>query len=106
MKLNIGERYRVAQLLPEKSNFETLKILRDLKGELSPSEKEKKKCNIRREQEGGEIFLKWDDEEYAKEIKFGETTTAMIVKKLKKLEDEESLIDVDISIYEKFVEKK
>ena len=106
MKLNIGERIRVEKLLPKEANFSTWKIIRDLENELSFSEKETKSCNIRDVMIMGELFTKWDDETFEKEVKFGEITTKMVVDKLKKLEEGGKLTKNDIPLYEKFVENK
>ena len=46
MKLDVGERIRLLGILPEKGNLLTLKIVRELRDDLSFSEKEHKDFKI------------------------------------------------------------
>ena len=105
MKLNIGERFAVLNLLPREASFANLKILRKLKEDLSFSEKEWKEYGIEEIPEGG---LKWKPEmaNVTKEVAIGEIFTQVIIEKLKELNGQDKLPEGCFTIYEKFVEEK
>jgi len=100
MKLNLLERIVLLNILPQESNFITLKIVNDLKNSLSFTEEEYKYYNVK--QEGDRI--NWDltgNEE--KEISIGEKATDIIVDQLKKLDEQKKLTMDMYSIYSKFI---
>ncbi len=102
MQLNVGERLVLLSILPEESNFVTLKIVRELKEKLSFSEEELKAYNFK--QEGNSV--KWDATvDTNKEIAIGEKQTDLIKDALKKLNDANKLKQEHFGLYEKFVEK-
>ena len=105
MKLNIGERFALLNILPQKEDFANLKILRKLKEDLSFSEKEFKEYKFTEMPEGG---LRWPPEvaNITKEIQVGEIATQIIVEKLKELNRTKELPDECYTVYEKFVEKQ
>lgn len=106
MKLTIGERIRVGELLPKESDFTTLKILRELELRLSFSEEEIKKYKIVTNYATMNTF--WDPLEASREfeIKMGEIVTKIITDKLVLLEKEKKLTRADYTLYKKFVENK
>ena len=108
MKLTIGERIRVSEILPEKSNYETIKTIKKLISDLEPSEKEAKKYNIRTEKDkgSGHSFIKWENKNGTEEVEIGEMAHDVITNALNKLEKENELTDRDYTLYEKFVLKK
>ena len=101
MLLSVLERVILGQILPSESNFATLRIVRDLRGQLSFSEAELAEFSIK---QAGEQ-LTWDPASAEKEIEIGERATDLIVESLKKLNDEKKLSEQHFSLYEKFVAK-
>jgi len=102
VKLNMYDRMVVETLLPKEANFVTLKILNDLRMELSPTAEELKAINIRQNPEGTGIIGDWDKVP-EKEIVFYELTEKAVVDALKKLDSESKLLAEHLSIYQKFV---
>jgi hypothetical protein len=102
MELNIAERLTLLGILPKEGNFVTLKILRQLREELSFSEEEMKKYTIK--QDGEQIT--WDsvkDKAEPKDVKVGGEATSIIVKVLQELDKAEKLSGNHITLYEKFI---
>jgi len=99
LKLSISDRLILLGVLPKEGDFTTLKILRQMKDDLSFSEEEHKKLNFRQE---GETIL-WDAELEDKEVTFGEKATDIIVDAFKKLNDQKKLRIEHMELYEKFV---
>jgi len=100
MKLNLLERVVLLNILPQESNFITLKIVNDLKNSLSFTEEEYKYYNVK--QDNSKIT--WDltgNEE--KEISIGEKATDIIIEQLKKLDEQKKLTMDMYSIYSKFI---
>jgi len=104
MKLNIGERFAILNLLPREASFANLKILRKLKEDLSFSEKEWREYGFEEAPNGG---LRWKPEiaNATKEVVVGEVANQMIVKKLKELNGQDKVPDDCFTIYEKFVKE-
>ena len=101
MELSVLERLMVMNLLPKEGNFMNLKIIRVARESLSFTEEEHKLLNFTQEGEQAQ----WEDGTVGdKDIKIGEVATTLIVKELKKLNDEEKLTAEHESIYEKFIE--
>ena len=105
VKLTIGERIRTGGLLPAESDFSTLKIIRDLKLDLSFSEAEIKKNNIRTRTVEGNQFTEWANADKTTEINFGEIAHKIVVDVLKAKSEEKKLALQDITLYEKFVDR-
>ena len=103
MKLNMLERLKVLQMLPETGTFITLNIIQKLKDSLAPTEKELKDFEVV-EKDGNISWNKKGTEEV--DIEIGEKATDVVVEALKKLDSEEKLTPQHISIYEKFVKNK
>jgi len=97
MELSIIERMVLLQLLPEKGDYTTLKIVRTKREELSFSEEELKGHNFRVEDDRH----KWDGESSI-EVEFGGRVRKLVIEALEKLNDDEEMEDPHISLYEKF----
>ena len=102
MKLDVGERIRLLGILPEKGNLLTLKIVRELRDDLSFSEKEHKDFKI----VAKEDRITWDDKAKEKEVRFGEQANKIIVDKLKDMDEKEELTLPDLNLWEKFMGEK
>ena len=99
MKLSVGDRLILLGVIPREGDFTTLKIIRDMKDELSFTEEEHKKLNFRQD---GEMMV-WEEELEDKEINFGEKATDIIVNAFKKLNEQKKLRIEHMELYEKFV---
>lgn len=100
--LDVGERFAVLQLLPEKASFTNMKLIRDLRDALvlSPEEEE----DVGFVQNGD--HLKWDGEkakEHIAGIPFDPKTYVLVMEALEKLDKEEALEARHTTLYEKFV---
>ena len=105
MKLSIGERYILGELLPKEGSFKTLKILRKLREALSYSEEDIKLYQLREEPDGkGTSTLLWDVSVPDAEIEIGEQAHKMIVESLAKLDLEGKITNREFGLYEKFIE--
>ena len=100
MKLSVGDRLILLGVIPQQGDFTTLKIVRNMRDDLSFSEEEHKKLKIRQE---GEMMF-WEEGLEDKEINFGEKATDIIVDAFKKLNEQKKLRIEHMELYEKFVE--
>lgn len=104
MKLNIQERIMLAGILPNESNFLTLKIVRELQEKLSFTEEEIKEFELRQTVQDGQSMLNWNQKkEKEVEIPIGEKATDIITEALTKLNKENKLTQQIYSLYEKFI---
>lgn len=85
--------------LPQEGSYVNLKIVRELREDLSFSEEEQKRLGMKETPEGR---MTWD-KEVEKDVKIGEKATDIIVQALKKLNATEQLTTDHLSVYEKFV---
>ncbi len=102
MELTIIERLALLPILPGEGSFITLKLLRQFKEELSFSEQEHKTLNLRVE----DGLTRWNikkQEDGIKEIKIGEVMKNIVKDTLQKLDKQEKLQEIHMSLYEKFV---
>jgi len=103
MKLQILERITLQGLIPNEGNYITYGLIKQMRTELSFTEKEIKDCKI--VQRGDRVT--WDDKkDKPKEIEIPETVLSLIVLALEKVEKEGKLNDNNISLYEKFIVSK
>jgi hypothetical protein len=102
MKLDVAERIRLLGILPEKGNLLTIKIVSELRDNLSFSEKELKDWNIKTK----ENAIRWSDKAEKKEVRFGEQATEIVVKALKDMDEKEELIQADIALWDYFLGEK
>jgi len=99
MKLDVGNRIRLLAILPEKGNLLTLKIVRELRDDLSFSEKEHKDFKIKTM--GDRIM--WDDKAKPKAIKFGDQAKELVDKSLRELNEKDELTMPDLALWEMFI---
>lgn len=100
-KLSMFQRIVLMGILPEKGTFITLKLLRELKEALAPTEVEVAKLGIRENPMGG---LTWDQrKDTPVEIEIGDICTDLIRKTLLNLDKKEELTSEHLSIYEVFI---
>lgn len=99
-ELTVLERLVLLSILPKEGNFTTIKLLRQLRENLSFDEEEHKKLQFI--QDGGQV--QWDEKaNLTKHVQIGEKQCDLIHDALKKLDDEKKLTDNHFSLYEKFV---
>ena len=100
MKLKVSERILLLSVLPLEGNYATMKILGDLRMNLSYTEEELKEWGIDVNREKQTISWKEDGE---KDIPIGEKATGIILDELRKLDKENKITERLMPIYEKFV---
>ncbi len=100
MILNVHERLLVLGVLPKETNYVNLKILDELRMNLSYSEDEQEewKIDINKETQ----IVKWKENGEA-DIPIGEKATGIIVDQLRKLDKQDKLTLSLMSVYEKFI---
>lgn len=100
MELNVGQRIRLLNILPEQGNLLTIKIVRQLREELSFTEEEHKKFAVR--VEGNRLM--WDAENLeTKEVEFGPKATELVEKRLRELNEKDELTVGDLELWEMFI---
>lgn len=101
MILSIKERLILNMIMEQQAGrFDTLKLIRKFREELSFSEPEIKEINLRSEDGKG---FKWDKES-PKDVLIGDTVMGAIKKQFQKLDREEKLMEDHMDIYTKFVD--
>ena len=100
MVLNIPERIVLFGILPEKENFVTMKIIKDLRSNLLLSEEDIKEGEIILSEDGQMITWKKMVE---KDVPIGEKATDVVITALKKLDSEKVLEERHMSLWEKFI---
>jgi hypothetical protein len=100
MKLNVLERALLLQLLPVKEDILILKIIHDLKNNLSLTEEEHKEFNILVDEDSITWNNKGNEE---KEINIGEKATDICIDALKEANKNKILTEQHISLYDKFI---
>ena len=102
MKLTIIERIQLQGLLPNEGDIITLRIVNDLKKELSFSEEEIKSGEIMSDPETNQV--RWNPEKDTnKNVKLGDAALGLITDALKKLDKEKKLTAAHIPLWDKFV---
>jgi hypothetical protein len=100
MKLTAAERVNLLNILPEQGNFITLKIVNDLRMNLSFTEKEIKVMDIK----VNENTVTWNENGNKEtDVLIGEKATDIIVEKLSEMDKNKQLTMLYYSLYEKFV---
>ena len=100
MELGVAERLRLLSLLPEKGNFITLKIVRELRETLSFDEAELTSLGLVTKGDR----LEWSAAaEKAKDVPLGPQAIELIRAALKDLDDRKALDAGTSLLYEKFV---
>jgi len=100
MVLNIPERIVLFGILPEKENFVTMKIIKDLRSNLLLSEEDIKEGEIILSEDGQMITWKKMVE---KDVPIGEKATDVVITALKKLDSEKALEERHMPLWEKFI---
>jgi hypothetical protein len=100
MLLSVYERLLLLNILPKEGDLTTLKIVRDLKEDLSFSEEEHKALQFKRE--NGNTMWK-ENADIGKDISIGEKANDIIVDSLKALNKAKKLQESHIELYERFV---
>lgn len=101
MELKVFDRLMLLNILPTEGNFLTLKIVTQLRQDLSFTEEELKRFEI--VQDGGSVTWNRIADE-PKEVAIGEKATDIIVEALKKLNDTKKLTMQHYKLYERFIE--
>jgi len=102
MLLKVLDRITLLGLLPEKGDFTTLKIVRQLREDLSFSEIEHELLSL--QQTDGR--LTWNPQaDEGKEVEIGAKASVLIEDQLKKLDKEKQLTSQHMSVYEMFVKE-
>lgn len=100
MKLGVFDRLILLNILPKEGDFTTLKIIRQMREDLSFSEAEHKALEFKFEEQN----VQWrQGADKPKDINFGDKAIAIIKEVLKKLNDDKKLSDQHYSLYEKFI---
>jgi hypothetical protein len=100
MKLYVIDRVSLLSILPEKGDFLTLKIIRQLREELSFSEEEIKA--LRLTSANGSVT--WNAAaDSGKDVQIGEKATDLIVDTLKKINEKKELTQQLFGLYAQFV---
>ena len=103
MKLNVLERLLLGGVIPAEGNLVTLKLIRQLREDLSFTAEEHKHFGFVEEGEK----IKWNPE-YAseeKEIEINDVMLGVIKNQLKQMDKAEKLTENHLSLWEKFMEK-
>ena len=105
MLLDIRSRLMLLGILPAEGDITTVKVIRKLREDLSFSEDEHKKYNIKvTPQDNGNATIDWDEtKEEPKDIKIGMKARDVIVTSLEKLNTDKKLTEQHIDLYERFV---
>jgi hypothetical protein len=98
-EMSVIERILLLNCLPQEEDILTIRIIRELKADLSFSEEEHAQLGIEVVPNG----LKWK-QEIRKEIEIGEKAKTVIASGLQKLDREKKLTENHIPLWEKFVE--
>ena len=100
MELSVAERLGILSILPIRGDYITLKILNQLRMNLSFTEKELKDYGIIEDKENQRVD--WQSSVVI-DIPIGEVATNLIVKSLKDLEKRKELPVNLLDLYEKFI---
>lgn len=109
MKLTLVERMALLNILPQQGNIITLRILMNLKEELSFTEEEIKSYGITSKTfPDGRNMIIWGNEfdSEEKDIDLGEVAHGVVTAELRKLDRKGLLREQALTLWEKFVENK
>ena len=102
MLLTVSERMALLSILPREKGIVTLRIVRQLREDLSFSEEEIRVLELR-EEEGRTLWRA--DKAEPKEVSVGEKATDVVVAALREADREERLVEAHIPLWDRFVEK-
>lgn len=104
MKLTVAERIIIGNILPSEGNFVTLRVIRDLRNNLSFSDEELAKLSFKGD---GNSKIFWDSvaeqEMGPKEVEIGQAALGIIRDALLKLDREGRLTEQMLDVYERFL---
>ena len=100
MDLTVMDRLLLLNVLPAEGDITTLRIVRQLREELSFSEQEHTDLNIQHTPEGQ---ITWTPTDVTKAVEFGTKAHKLVSKALKKLNDDNKLTAQYIDLYDKFI---
>jgi hypothetical protein len=101
MELEVWERLRLLESLPERGDFVTLRIVRKLREDLSFSEEEIAALEFKKD--GNRLMWK-PNVELHREFQFGPKAKSVIEDALKALDRSEGLDGQTMALFEKFVD--
>jgi len=102
MELTPLERLVLLNIIPKEGNYTTLKLVHELRQNLSFNELENKRLSF--VQNGEQITWNTDaGVNQPRDIEIGEKMTDLIVECLKELDKNEKLLEDHFTLYEKFV---
>ena len=105
MKLTIGERFILGELLPKEASFKSMKILRKMRESLSFSEEELTAYTITTEElPTGNSVLRWDTGVEDADVAIGEHALTLVKESLAKLDAAGKITEREFSLYEKFMD--
>lgn len=100
MKLKVGDRLLLLNVLPNVGSFDTLRVVRDLQSALSFSEEELKRKDITYKDNQFQWKAEEDD---PVDIPIGEIANKVIVDRLKEMDTRKQLKSEHLPLYERFV---
>ena len=100
MELDVMQRLLLLHILPKEGDITMVRILRKLREDLSFTEEEHQKLNLRTEGPA----LVWDDKTYTKNVEIGLKAREMIVASLNRLNEQKKLTEEFLSLWEVFIE--
>lgn len=103
MKLNVGERLTLTGVIPKEGNFNTMETVEKLKKALYLSEEEVVEMGLK---QGADEIPANEFTTARKEVEISELGMAMIMKGLKKLDDDEKLNSFQFNVYKYLKEEE
>jgi|TARA_R110000824_G_scaffold57822_1_gene157106 predicted RNA-binding protein with PUA domain len=99
MELEIKDRLLLLMLLPEHGDLDTIRIIHDLKTNLSFSEQEHKEWNLQRDEDG---TYTWDKNTANKDVEIGEKALEIVRTELNRLSDQGRVTEKHLGLFNKF----
>lgn len=104
MELAIGERIELLKLLPQASDFITLKIVQEMREQLGFSDEELTQAEIKENKAFGTIT--WQPEKgFTRDVNFGPAKRKVLADALVALDAAKALSPIHLRFYEEFVVK-
>lgn len=101
MELSVGERLVLLSMLPREGDLATIRIVHELRQELSFSEGEHTDLEIKQEGDG----VVWKGTDKTKEVPIGARAHVLIADALKALDEEKKLTTEHLDVWAKFSEE-
>ena len=100
MELGIRDRLLLLMLLPEHGDLDTIRIIHDLRANLSFSEKEHKDWNLQKDEDG---TYTWDKNNANKDIEIGAKASEIVSTELNKLSEQGRVTEKHLGLFNKFI---